>query len=84
MAGENDHEGDSYNIGVNVLLFVDVVYDTTRERATEHVDRDDSDGHVDHKTKQASNADGLHSCSDRLIWTQRIVGWEEIYLVGIS
>lgn len=50
MAGENDHEGDSYNIGVNVLLFVDVVNDTTRERATEHVDRDDSDGHVDHKT----------------------------------
>ena len=50
MAGENDHEGDSYNIGVNVLLFVDVVDDTTRQRATEHVDRDDSDGHVDHKT----------------------------------
>ena len=50
MAGEHDHEGDSYNIRVNVLLLIDVVNNTIHKRATKHVDRDDTDGHIDHKT----------------------------------
>ena len=83
VEGQNQEEGHADNVRVHILFFIDVLEHGSLQIAAEGVDGEDAERDVDQRAESAADGDRLESSFVGLVRSERVVGWEEVDVVGV-